>query len=82
MLFKGVFGASLYTQPVWVQDFKLWNIVGGLLFIPMAVFLSRFLGPRLNALPRFRAFTDNRAGADMLTAREFLQRMQKFEEEE
>jgi hypothetical protein len=81
VFFKGVFGVNLYAKPNWVQDFMVWNIVGGLLFIPLAVLLSRLIGPWLNGFPKFRAFTDNLAGDDMLAAKEFLARMKKFEEE-
>lgn len=81
VFFKGVFGVNLYAMPNWKDSFMWANIAGGLLFIPIAVLLSHWLGPRLNASPKFRAFTDNLAGKDMLAAKAFLERMRQFEQE-
>jgi len=81
VFFKGVFGVNVYTAANWSYDFMWSNIAGGILFIPLAVLLSHWLGPRLNASPKFRAFTDNLAGRDMQAAQAFLERMRTFEQE-
>ncbi|MBL8518905.1 MAG: hypothetical protein JNM76_18240 [Betaproteobacteria bacterium] len=81
VFFKGVFDVNLYLMPNWIESFMWINIAGGLAFIPIAVLLSRWLGPRLNALPKFRAFTDNLAGRDMLAAQAFLERVRQFEQD-
>lgn len=79
VFFKGVFGVNLYLKGRWVEDFMLINVACGIAFIPLAVWASRVFAPKLEGKPWFQKFTDNLAGRDMMAAREFLERLARFE---
>lgn len=79
VLFKGLLGVNLYTLSAFMPGFLAWNIAFGLAFIPFAMWASRLLVGRLGTAPRFQRFTDSIAGRDVVVAREFLDKLARFE---
>lgn len=77
VLFKGVFGVDLYLK---TENFILPSLTGGILFIPLAIGVSRLLSGKLTHSARFQAFTDALAGKDIIQSRQFIARIAQFEE--
>ncbi|BBB67697.1 hypothetical protein UNDYM_3444 [Undibacterium sp. YM2] len=77
VLFKGVFGVDLYLK---TSNFIGPSLLGGFLFIPLAIGMSKLLSGRLQHSARFQAFTDMLAGNDIIRSRQFLARIAQFEE--
>ena len=77
VLLQGVFGVSLYQKS---DHFIVPSLIGGVLFIPLAILVSKLLSGRLQHSARFQAFTDSLAGEDFKKTREFLKRIAEFEE--
>jgi hypothetical protein len=75
-MLKGLFGVNLYQVS---KNFIAPSLIGGVAFIPIALIAAKFISPRLNKFPRFRAFTDMLAGNDLQRTREFLDKLSKFE---
>lgn len=49
--------------------------------VPAAWFIARGLGKRFKDSPRFQAVVDSLAGSDVAAARDFMQRLARFEKE-
>ena len=81
VLFKGLFGVNLYTVSAFMPRFIACNILFGVAIIPCAIWVSRRIGGRFGGSERFRKFTDGLAGRDIAVAREFLDRLARFERE-
>lgn len=77
VLFQGLFGVDLYVK---TQNFIAPNLVFGVIFIPLAIGISKLLSGRLEGSVRFQAFTDMLAGKDFQNTRSFLKKLQQFEE--
>jgi hypothetical protein len=78
VVFAGVFGANLYASPQF-RAFAAWNIAGGVAFIPLAMWLSRRYGERLSRSSIVRHIADSIAGRDIAAAREYLEKLRRFE---
>ena len=81
VLFKGMLGVDLYSVNAFMPWFIACNIVGGLLFIPLAIWGSRRLAPRLQRSTVFQRLTDRVAGRDIAAARTFLKELARFEQD-
>lgn len=77
VLFKGLFGVDLYLK---TENFIGPSLIGGVLFIPLAIGISKLLSGRLKHSARFQAFTDTLAGKDIIQTRQFLSKIAQFEE--
>ncbi|MFZ6775721.1 hypothetical protein ACO0LD_02735 [Undibacterium sp. Ji83W] len=77
VLFKGLFGVNLYLK---TENFIGPSLIGGVLFIPLAIGISKLLSGRLKHSARFQAFTDMLAGKDIIQTRQFLSKIAQFEE--
>ena len=78
VFFKGVFGVNLYAQSDWLNHFMIWNIAVGVLLIPILIWVTKLLSPRLRTANWFQKFTDEIAGRDMQAAKEFLHKLELF----
>lgn len=76
----GALGANLYSSPQFLV-FAAWNIAGGIAFIPLAIWLSRRYGERLSRSSIVRHIADSIAGRDIAAAREYLEKLRRFESE-
>jgi hypothetical protein len=81
VLFKGALGVNLYALSDFMPRFMAWNIVAGILFIPLALWLTGRYGAILQRAKLGERFTDLLAGADIAAARAFLDRLARFESE-
>ncbi|MCH8619782.1 hypothetical protein [Undibacterium sp. TS12] len=77
VFFKGMFGVDLYQK---TDHFIGPSLLFSVLFIPLAIAVSRLLSGRLNRSPGFQAFTDTLAGEDFKKTRAFLTKIAQFEE--
>ncbi|MFZ6742048.1 hypothetical protein ACO0LC_02370 [Undibacterium sp. JH2W] len=77
VFFKGVFGVDLYLK---TENFIGPSLIAGILFIPLAIAVSKLLSGRLKHSARFQAFTDMLAGNDIIQSRQFLSKIAQFEE--
>jgi hypothetical protein len=73
---KGLTGVNLIET---VPHFVLSNLLGGLLFIPLAIGLARVLPVRWWQGPRLRGFADQLAGRDIVATRRYLEQLVAFE---
>jgi hypothetical protein len=74
----GALGANLYLSPQF-RTFAAWNIAGGIAFIPLAIGFSRRYGERLSRTSVVRHVADSIAGRDIAAAREYLEKLRRFE---
>lgn len=65
------------AAPVYVQV----DLALSLALVPAAWLLARGLGKKFRDSPRFQAVLDSLAGSDVAAAREFMQRLTRFEAE-
>lgn len=82
VLFKGVLGVDLYTVSDFMPRLMAWNVIGGLAFIPLAIWVSKVLGARMKESTFMRKLGDSLAGRDFAAARALLERLARFEAEE
>jgi len=61
--------------------FAAWNVAGGLAFIPFALWVSRRYGERLASVSWVRHVADSIAGRDVAAAREYLEKLRRFDSE-
>ena len=78
VLFKGLLGVNLYTVSAFMPTFIAWNIAFGVAFIPFALWASKHLAGRLGGSPWFQKFTDGIAGSDVMVAKAFLGKLERF----
>ncbi len=76
VVFKAVFGVDVY-EGAWVWS----NVAFGLALIPMAIWVSKKFGHRLNRSPAIQAFMRSLAGYNLNAAAEFLAELSRFERE-
>jgi hypothetical protein len=81
VIFAGAFGVNLYLSPQF-RAFAAWNIAGGIAFIPLAVWVSRRYGERISRSYFARHIADSIAGRDIAAAREYLEKLKRFAENE
>ena len=81
VFFKGILGVNLYAQSGWMDDFIIANIAVGIGLIPLAILASKALGRRWGKAPWFQKLTDNLAGNDLMAAKNFLEKLKRFEGE-
>ena len=79
VFFKGILGVNLYAQSDWLNNYMAWNIVVGVLLIPILIWLAKHISPRLQTANWFQKFTDEIAGRDIQTAKQFLGKLESFE---
>ncbi|MBC3919256.1 hypothetical protein H8L32_17335 [Undibacterium sp. CY18W] len=77
VLFKGVFGVDLYQK---TENFIIPSLMVSLMFIPLAIGISKLLSGRLSRSASFQALTDSLAGEDYKQTRHFLKTLAQFEE--
>jgi hypothetical protein len=78
VVFAALTGVDLYESRHFVT-FAAWNIAGGLAFIPLALWLARRHGDRLSKVKAVRYFADSIAGRDIAAAREFIEKLRRFD---
>ena len=76
VIFEGLFGVDLYK---FLNNYILFSLVSGTLFIPFALFMSKILSPRLKKSSRFHGLTDILAGKELVLTRNYLQKLDRFE---
>jgi len=76
VLFKGVFGIDLYQK---TQNFIFPSLMISLMFVPVAIGISKLLSRRLNRSASFQAITDSLAGEDYKQTQSFLKKLAQFE---
>lgn len=76
--FKGLFGFDLLRRLHW--SVAAVNVAAGLLFIPFASIISRWVSRRFNASPAFQRMLDEMAGKSFDVARQSVQQRTRFEE--
>jgi hypothetical protein len=81
VVFKGLLGVDLYTVSAFMPGFIAWNIAAGLAFIPLAMWVAKRYGERLQRFSFMRGLADSVAGRDIAEARAFLARLAQFERE-
>jgi hypothetical protein len=74
----GALVANLYLSPQF-RAFAAWNIAGGVAFIPLALWFSRRYGERLSRWPVMGHIADSIAGRDIAAAREYIEKLRRFE---
>jgi hypothetical protein len=79
VVFKGVLGVDLYTVSDFMPKFMALNVLGGLLFVPLALATARFVRPLLAGSSYWRAVIDAATGRDMALARALAKRIEGFE---
>jgi hypothetical protein len=81
VLFKGAFGVDLFAVSDFMPRFIAFNLLGGLAFIPLAIWLAGRYGGRLEKVGGLRRIVDSLAGSDMKQANAFLERLARFDGE-
>ena len=74
----GFFGVNLYHSAPF-RAFAAWNVAFGVAVIPLAVWLARRYGERLARTSAVRHVADSIAGRDIQAAREYLEKLRRFE---
>lgn len=77
----GVFGVDLYRVSDFTPRFMAINVGVGLVLIPVLLWVSRLVGPRLAASAAGRSVLDSVTGRDLAEARALAQRLARFEAE-
>ena len=80
VVFAGVFGVNLYDS-TYFRQFAAWNIAFGVAVIPLLILISRRYGERLARTSVIRHIADSIAGTDIAAAREYLEKLRRFESE-
>ncbi|HEX4333346.1 MAG TPA: hypothetical protein VH040_14485 [Usitatibacter sp.] len=78
VLVAELFGVNLYHSAQF-RAFAAWNIAFGIAVIPMAMWLARRYGERLAHSSAVRQVADSIAGRDIVAAREYLEKVRRFE---
>ncbi len=81
VFFKGILGVNLYAQSDWLNYFMIVNIAVGVALIPIFIWLAQGISPRLQNASWFQKLIDGIAGRDMQAAKEFLHKLESFENE-
>lgn len=75
----GVFGIDLYRVSDFMPRFMAINVGVGLVLIPVLLWVSHLVGPRLAASAAGRSVLDSVTGRDLAEARTLAQRLAQFE---
>ncbi len=78
VVFAALTGVDLWRHAKFV-DFALWNLAFGVAFIPLAVWVSRRYGDRLSKNTVVRYVADSIAGRDIAMAKEYLEKLRRFD---
>ncbi|HEY2628680.1 MAG TPA: hypothetical protein VGI57_06100 [Usitatibacter sp.] len=78
--FAALTGVNLYDFPKFVA-FAAWNLAFGVAVIPLAIWVARRYGNRLSKVKAIRYIADSIAGRDIAAAREYLQKLHRFDSE-
>ena len=76
VLFKVVFGVDIY-EAAWVWS----NVAFGLALIPVAIWVSKKFGDRMDRSPIIQGLMKSLSGHNLNAAADFLMTLSKFEEE-
>lgn len=76
-----MFGVDLFALSPFLSGFLLSNDFVGLLLIPVLNLSARWTHARFGKQPKFQKFLAGIAGADIVAARAFLARLERFKEE-
>jgi hypothetical protein len=76
VLFKGAFGVDIY-EAAWVWS----NVAFGLALIPVAIWVSKKFGDRMDRSPIIQGLMKSLSGHNLNAAADFLMTLSKFEEE-
>ena len=76
VIFKAAFGLDIY-EPAWVWS----NVAFGLALIPLAIWVSRKFGERMDRSPFIQGIMRSLAGYNLNAAATFLATLKQFEEE-
>jgi hypothetical protein len=76
VIFQAAFGLDIY-EPAWVWS----NVAFGLALIPLAIWVSRKFGDRMDRSPGIQAIMRSLAGYNLNAAVAFLATLKQFEEE-
>ncbi len=76
VVFKAAIGLDIY-QPAWVWS----NVAFGLALIPLAIWVSRKFGDRMDRSPFIQGIMRSLAGYNLNAAANFLATLKQFEEE-
>lgn len=77
----GVFGVDLYRVSDFMPRFMAINVGVGLVLIPVLLWVSHLVAPRLAASAAGRSVLDSVTGRDLAEARALAQRLAQFEAE-
>jgi hypothetical protein len=78
VVFAALFGVNLYRFEEF-RAFAAWNLAFGVAVIPAAVWVSRRYGERLSRTSVVRRVADSIAGRDIAAARDYLEKLRRFE---
>ena len=78
VLFKGLLDVNLYAASAFMPEFLAINLAFSLAIIPLGLWLSRWLGPKLAGTRFAGAFLDAIAGRDLQEARRLAERLAAF----
>ena len=79
VLLKGLGGVDLYAVSDFMPRFIAWNIAFGLAFIPLAIWVAKVFGEQMTESTFMRKLGDSLAGRDLAAAKDFLDRLSRFE---
>lgn len=77
--FQGLFGVDLYAVSGAMPAILLWNVVSGVVFVPVALVLGRALRPLLAGTDMAGSFLNAITGRDMQEAHAALARLRRFQ---
>jgi len=78
VLIAGLSGVNLYHSAPF-RVFAAWNVAFGVAVIPLSVWVARRYGERLSRTSAMRHIADSIAGRDIAAAREYLEKLRRFE---
>jgi hypothetical protein len=76
--FAGLTGVNLWDSASFTV-FAAWNLAFGIAVIPLAIWLARRYGNRLSRVKAIRYIADSIAGRDIAVARDYLEKLRRFE---
>lgn len=80
VLFQGLLGVDLYASE-FLRKFMAINVAAGVLFIPFAIWASKRIAGRFGNSGALARLADAIAGRDISAARDFLEKLARFEKE-
>jgi hypothetical protein len=80
VLFRGLFGIDLYLVSDAIRGVMFTSVLGGLAFIPVAIWASAKCVAQFKESPRFQRILDSLAGRDIQHSLAFVRRLEEFRE--